>query len=244
MLSDPESRRKYDAFGPDFRQVPEGVDPATWARSRAYAGAAPGLGLGRGAAVVGAMAVVFGSRPRTWKVSTSRTFSAGCSVAPDARRGWGPITVPTRRRSSSSASRTPITAAGARSRWQVPRARGPSRSTSRLVSWTASDPAGRAGWSGNRGRRGGDLYLVVRIAPHPRYRLEGRDIHVDLPITPWEGALGASVPLDTPAGEATVKVPRGTSSGRRLRLRGRGLPSPEARRGTCSPRPRSWCLVT
>jgi curved DNA-binding protein len=79
------------------------------------------------------------------------------------------------------------------------------------------------GGQGTGGAEPGDLYLVVRIAPHRRYRLEGRDIYADLPLTPWEAALGASVPVETPAGEATVTVPAGTSSGRRLRLRGRGM---------------------
>lgn len=84
---------------------------------------------------------------------------------------------------------------------------------------------------GGRGRGGptGDLYLRVRIAPHSRYRLDGRDIHIVLPLTPWEAALGASVPVTTPGGEVKVRVPPGTSSGRRLRLRGEGMPNP---RGT------------
>ena len=69
----------------------------------------------------------------------------------------------------------------------------------------------------------------MRIARHPRYRVEGRDLHVDLPLAPWEGALGTSATVDTPDGEAKVKAPAGTSTGRRLRLRGRGLPNP---RGT------------
>jgi curved DNA-binding protein len=54
----------------------------------------------------------------------------------------------------------------------------------------------------------------------------GRDITVDLPLTSWEAALGTTVALDTPGGEAKVRVPAGTSSGTRLRLRGRGLPNP------------------
>jgi curved DNA-binding protein len=90
----------------------------------------------------------------------------------------------------------------------------------------------RLAGQGGHGRGGGppgDLYLVVRIADHPRYRVEGRDLHVRLPLTPWEAALGASVSVDTPDGQARVRVPPGTSSGRRLRLRGRGLPNP---RGT------------
>ena len=88
--------------------------------------------------------------------------------------------------------------------------------------------AGQGG-RGTEGAAAGDLYLIVRIARHPRYRVEGRDLHVELPLAPWEAALGTTVTVDTPDGEAKVKVPAGTSSGRRLRLRGRGLPNP---RGT------------
>jgi curved DNA-binding protein len=61
--------------------------------------------------------------------------------------------------------------------------------------------------------------------------VEGRDLHVRLPLAPWEAALGTDVAVDTPGGEAKVKVPAGTSSGRRLRLRGRGLPNPRGRSG-------------
>jgi curved DNA-binding protein len=77
----------------------------------------------------------------------------------------------------------------------------------------------------------GDLYLVVRLAPDPRYRVRGRDISVDLPLAPWEAALGASLTVDTPGGKGTVRVPPGTSTGRRLRLRGRGLPNPSGTPG-------------
>src|SRR5205085_4194624 len=77
----------------------------------------------------------------------------------------------------------------------------------------------------------GDLYLVVRIAPDRRYRVEGRDVYADVPLAPWEGALGGTVPVDTPGGEAKVTVPAGTSSGRRIRLRGRGLPNPRGAPG-------------
>jgi curved DNA-binding protein len=70
------------------------------------------------------------------------------------------------------------------------------------------------------------LYLVVRIRPDTRFRLEGRDVYVDLAVTPWEAALGATVPVEGPGGPAKVKVPSGSSSGRRLRLRKRGLPNP------------------
>ena len=71
----------------------------------------------------------------------------------------------------------------------------------------------------------------MRIAPHPRYRLDGRDLYTELRLAPWEAALGTSVAVDTPGGEVKVKVPAGTSSGRRIRLRGRGLPNPRGKPG-------------
>jgi curved DNA-binding protein len=70
----------------------------------------------------------------------------------------------------------------------------------------------------------GDLYLRIRLRPHPRFRVQDRDLYLDLHVAPWEAALGAEVPVQTLDGNARVKVPPGSSSGRRLRLRGQGLP--------------------
>lgn len=61
--------------------------------------------------------------------------------------------------------------------------------------------------------------------------MEGRDLHVQVPVSPWEAALGATVPVDTPGGEVKVRVPAGSSSGRRLRLRGQGMPNPKGQPG-------------
>ncbi|HWF49649.1 MAG TPA: DnaJ C-terminal domain-containing protein [Solirubrobacteraceae bacterium] len=83
------------------------------------------------------------------------------------------------------------------------------------------------GSEGAGGGGPGDLLLRVRLRPHPRFRAEGRDLYVDLPVTPWEAALGATVPVPTLDGEAKVTVPGGSSCGRRLRLRGQGLPGGE-----------------
>jgi curved DNA-binding protein len=87
------------------------------------------------------------------------------------------------------------------------------------------------GARGAGGAPAGDLYLVVRIRPHRRYRLEGRNLYVELPVSPWEAALGTTVAVETPGGEAKVKVPPGSSSGRRLRLAGQGLPRPGGKAG-------------
>ncbi|GAB4348376.1 MAG: DnaJ C-terminal domain-containing protein [Immundisolibacter sp.] len=75
-----------------------------------------------------------------------------------------------------------------------------------------------------QGSGGGDLYLEVEFAPHRLYRLQGADLYLDLPITPWEAALGATVKVPTLGGAVELSVPAGSQSGDKLRLRGRGLP--------------------
>ncbi|MBC7548386.1 MAG: DnaJ domain-containing protein [Polaromonas sp.] len=77
----------------------------------------------------------------------------------------------------------------------------------------------------------GDLYLDVQVEPHPLYRVDAAspaDVYMDLPVTPWEAALGAEVEAPTPTGRVEVKVPAGSAAGRKLRLKGRGLPATSA----------------
>ncbi len=71
----------------------------------------------------------------------------------------------------------------------------------------------------------GDLYLDVEFLPHRLYRIDKLDVYMDLPVAPWEAALGAEVEAPTPTGRVEVKIPAGSASGRKLRLRGRGLPA-------------------
>ena len=71
----------------------------------------------------------------------------------------------------------------------------------------------------------GDLYLEIEFSAHPYFRVDGRDIYLDLPIAPWEAALGANVTAPTPDGSVELTVPAGSSAGRKLRLKGKGLPS-------------------
>lgn len=70
----------------------------------------------------------------------------------------------------------------------------------------------------------GDLYLEITLKPHPRFRVDGRDVYVDLPVSPWEAALGATVAATTPAGDVYLTIPSGSIQGRKLRLKGRGMP--------------------
>jgi curved DNA-binding protein len=230
VLHDPETRRRYDAFGPDFRRVPDDVDPETW--NRAAAGGGPGAGgagtggrARRGPAADTGFATGFGE-------DIDLDDLLGGLFDGRAGRGWGPIpgadqeaVIDLTVEEAYRGTRRSVTLEGG----------GQTRTLQVTI------PAGvtngqriRLAGQGGRGTEGapaGDLYLIVRIAPHPRYRVEGRDLHVELPLAPWEAALGTTVAVETPDGEAKVKVPAGTSSGRRLRLRGRGLPNPKGTAG-------------
>jgi curved DNA-binding protein len=83
------------------------------------------------------------------------------------------------------------------------------------------------GAPGVGGMSAGDLYLEVSFKPDPLYRVAGRDIYLDLPVAPWEATLGASVKTPTPTGPIMLRIPAGSSQGRRLRIRGRGIPAAE-----------------
>ena len=233
VLSDPQTRRRYDAFGRDFRQVPEDVDPETWRRARAGAGrASAGAGAGPGQGGPGGFSFseddidlddllggLFGSRRR------QRTGRAG--------RGWGPI--PGADQEAGLELTVEEAYRGTRRNITLTTGDGGRRSIEVTVPAGVTDGqrirlAGQGG-RGSDGARNGDLYLIVRIAPHPRYRLDGRDLYAELRLAPWEAALGTSVAVDTPGGEVKVKVPGGTSSGRRIRLAGRGLPNPKGKPG-------------
>jgi curved DNA-binding protein len=70
----------------------------------------------------------------------------------------------------------------------------------------------------------GDLYLEVQFAPDPLFKVEGKDVYLDLPVTPWEAALGGSVKAPTPEGAVMLKIPPGSTKGRTMRLKGKGIP--------------------
>lgn len=80
------------------------------------------------------------------------------------------------------------------------------------------------GQPGAGGGPAGDLFLVVRLEPHRWFRVEGRDVWLDLPVTPWEAALGETVRVPTLGGRVDLKLPKGAQTDQQLRLRGRGLP--------------------
>ncbi len=232
VLSDPHTRRRYDAFGRDFRQVPEDVDPETWRRARAGARRGAGTGAGAGAGQTGPGGFTFTEGDLGDIDLDDLLGGIFGSRFGGARRGWGPIP------GADQEAEIELTVEEA---YRGGRRSVTLSSDGTRRSFDVTIPAGVTdgqrirlagqGGRGSDGARNGDLYLIVRIAPHPRYRLDGRDLYVELRLAPWEAALGTSVALDTPGGEVKVKVPGGTSSGRRIRLAGRGLPNPKGKAG-------------
>ncbi len=84
---------------------------------------------------------------------------------------------------------------------------------------------GGQGASGKGSGRAGDLYLEIEFNPHRYYRVEGADVYLELPVAPWEAALGATVKVPTPSGAIDLKIPENSKAGKKLRLKGRGIPS-------------------
>jgi curved DNA-binding protein len=73
--------------------------------------------------------------------------------------------------------------------------------------------------------KAGDLYLEIEFNPHRFYTVEGADVYLELPVAPWEAALGASIKVPTPSGAIDLKIPANSKAGKKLRLKGRGIPS-------------------
>lgn len=82
----------------------------------------------------------------------------------------------------------------------------------------------KQGVSGMGGGSSGDLYLEIEFKPHRLFHADGRDIYLDLPVAPWEAALGATIAVPTLGGPVDMKIPRGALAGSKFRLKGRGLP--------------------
>jgi curved DNA-binding protein len=96
----------------------------------------------------------------------------------------------------------------------------------RLVGQGARPPGEGAPREGVPGKgTPGDLFIEVEFQPHPLYRIDGRDLYLELPVAPWEAALGATVKTPTPSGTVDLKIPAASHAGSKLRLKGRGVPA-------------------
>ncbi len=225
VLGDPDTRKQYDRYGHRWQ------DAEAYEKARQQAGAGPGFRSGwrdageftadQGFDFGDVFANLFGGRAQ--RGSGLRGGAApGQDLETEARLTLREVLTGVTRR-------VEVTEPGG------PNGRDRSRTIDIKIPAGVQDGTrvrvtGRGG-SGRGGGRQGDLYLRVHIEPDPVFRREGADLHVTLPVWPWEAALGAEVLAPTLAEPVRVKVPPGSRADGKLRLKGKGLPTASGGRG-------------
>jgi curved DNA-binding protein len=223
VLSDPDKRARYDRLGPNWKAGDDVSGAAGFGDTGGFGADPGGVRVEFGDEAFGDLFESLFGEPRAGRAGAGRRRAGDASGARFAMRGADHEAVlELSLEEAAAGGRRSIQLADGRS-FQVDVPPGV-RDGQRIRL------AGEGG-AGQGGGPSGDLFLRVALRPHPRLRLDGRDLHVDLPVSPWEAALGAEVPVPTLAGSARVRVPPGSSTGRRLRLRGQGMPGPRGGHG-------------
>lgn len=226
VLRDPEKRKAYDQLGVNWKAGQDFRPPPGW--ESAYTRGTRGADFGAGAGGFGG-------------AEFSDFFSnlfGGLGGARQSRSGFSGM------RGQDQRARLRITLEDAYHgttralSLQVPEYDGDGNAVMRTRTINVKVPAGvtegqqiRLGGQGTPGIGGGprgDLFLEVELEPHRFFTAQGRDIYLNLPVTPWEAALGAQLAIPTLGGRVDMKIPAGARTGQKLRLRGRGLPGKPA----------------
>jgi len=201
VLSDDEKRKSYDELGSNWRAGQQFRPPPGWGGGRGRRGAS-------------------GSHPGGFSGDFSDLFSSmfgggagmsGGDFAPEAEDSRDVLTV-SLEESFHGGSRRVQLSSGKTLEVKIPKGMTEGQ-TIRLS---------------GQGRFGGDLLLELRFSAHPRFEIKGRDISTVVNVAPWESALGATVGVPTLGGEVELKLPPGTQAGKKMRLKGRGLPGATA----------------
>jgi curved DNA-binding protein len=209
VLSDPDKRARYDALGPNWKGGMDFTPPPGAGQNTAYSsGDWEDVGD-----VSDFFASLFGRGAGRGGRGNTRVIFPGSDVEAELLVTLEELLRSGRRRLQLPGGRTIEV--------EIPRG---------ARDGTVLRLAGQGEPSPNGGPPG-DLYLRVRLRPHPRYRVAGDDLETDLSLWPWQAVLGDEVRVDTLDGPVTLTVPPGTQGGKRLRLRGRGLPRADGQRG-------------
>jgi curved DNA-binding protein len=237
VLKDPDKRKKYDQFGADWKRT-GGVPPGWEGFSGQGFGGGQGFegfdfsGMGGGEGFSSFFEMLFGDRAAGRRGARRSGGFSGFGGSPfgGAAGGAGSDT-----EAQISLSLEEAVRGGTREITLVDPSSGQRRTLSvRIPEGIRPGQKIRLAGQGQPGFDGGqsgDLLLKVEILPDPRFRIEGSDIHTNLPVTPWEAALGGEAEVETPTGRLRVRVPAGSSSGRKIRLRGKGLTVPGGAKG-------------
>ena len=234
VLGDPEKRKKYDQLGMDWHTGDDFSPPPGW-NAQSSPGGASGQGgfefEGFGEGFSDFFESIFGGfgRPRG---QGPTHFSRSGSIAQKGQDHEAELTIPLE--DAHRGARRNITL-----KTVVSDAAGGSKTVNKTLE--VAIPKGviegkklRLAGQGGEGRgagKPGDLYLTIHIADHPRFRAVGKDLEVIVPVTPWEAALGAKIGVPLVDGTAQITLPGGIKSGKKLRVRGKGLGGSGEERG-------------
>jgi curved DNA-binding protein len=215
VLKSPEKRAAYDQLGQNHRAGDEFRPPPNWDSGFEFSGAGPG-----NSAYSDFFDSLFGAQARSGRggrgeFQTGRGEDHHAKVLLDleASLDGGPRTFTLRMPEIDEAGR--LISKERTLNVQVPKG---------ILAGQQIRLAGQGARAPGSGTPG-DLYIEVEFQPHPLYRVDGRDLSLELPVAPWEAALGASVKTPTPTGVVDLKVPPGSRAGSKLRLKGRGIPA-------------------
>jgi curved DNA-binding protein len=213
VLKSPEKRAAYDQLGQNHRAGEEFRPPPNWDSGFEFSGAGPG-----NSAYSDFFDALFGAQARSGRgrgdfPGRGEDHHAKVLLDLEASLNGGPRTFTLRMPEIDDEGR--LISKERTLNVQVPKGILPGQQI-RLAGQGARAPG-----SGTPG----DLYIEVEFQPHPLYRVDGRDLSLELPIAPWEAALGGSVKTPTPTGIVDMKVPAGSHAGSKLRLKGRGIPA-------------------
>jgi curved DNA-binding protein len=229
VLKDPEKRKLYDQLGPNWQAGQDFRPPPGWENVNFEFGTEPGaepFGFGSGfsdffemlfggrrAAMGGA-----GGRQTSW-VMSGQDHEAEISVSLEDAYHGATKTLTLQGHEVDTQGQVRPTVQNLQVRIPVG-----------VTDGTRIRLTGKGG-PGMGGGPAGDLYLKVHLEPHRRFRVDGHHLQLEVPVTPWEAALGATVEIQVMDGSVNLKIPPGTQSGQKLRLKGKGLPKKGNDRG-------------
>lgn len=229
VLGDPEKRKKYDELGANWKSGAEFRPPPGWEQSfgggRGSRGAGPGhfeFEFG-GTGFSDFFEQFFGSRRTSRGFGGGTGFDEGAEFAQQGRDIEGDIMVTLDEAMHGSVRSVNVRHERKSETYQVKVPPG-------VVAGQKLRLAGK-GEHGSGGGQAGDLYLRVRLARHPDFEVEDHNLIYEADLAPWEAVLGTNLSVPTLAGRVNIKIPSGTQSGQKLRVRGRGLPLREGGHG-------------
>lgn len=218
VLSDPEKRAAYDQLGRDYRSGQEFQPPPDW--DAGFEFSERGFSAGSTVDFSDFFAELFGQRRAAQGFTGHRRQSHlrgedhHAKVLLDIEEAFTGVTRQLSLRAPRTDENGRVTLINRTLNVKIP----PGVHAGQIIRLAGQ------GAPGIGGAPAGDLLLEVRFREHPRFQIQGKDLQLVLPITPWEAALGAVVAVDLPPGRVKVRIPEGAQSGRQMRVRGKGIP--------------------